>query len=113
MSPRLRPVGVWCLLACVLIAAASGDDFNLLRLVLTPSLIGSASLPLDDPNTDFIRSTDSRHRAQSREYADEGTAPAGSWPGAVHAPLRPSPLAAAAAGNSYFPRAEMNLPLLC
>jgi hypothetical protein len=40
--------------ACLLTIAASGDDFNLVRLLLPPpfSLI-SSTLPLDDPNTDF------------------------------------------------------------
>jgi hypothetical protein len=40
--------------ACLLTFGASGDDINLLRLVL-PSLASPTSdpLPLDDPNTDF------------------------------------------------------------
>src|SRR5262245_17967452 len=82
MSPNPRPVCMLCLLACALTVVASGDDFNFLRLALSPPLLGSARLPLDDPNTDFVRSTDPHHLAQSREHAHEGTALGSSWPGA-------------------------------
>jgi hypothetical protein len=41
--------------ACLLTFGASGDDINLLRLVLPADacLATSHPLPLDDPNTDF------------------------------------------------------------
>jgi hypothetical protein len=44
---------VW--VACLLTFGASGDDFNMVRLLLPaqPSLATSIPLPLDDPNTDF------------------------------------------------------------
>src|SRR5690349_22406900 len=42
------------LLACLLVLAASGDDFNLLRVALPSAFPSSeAELPEDDPNSDF------------------------------------------------------------
>jgi hypothetical protein len=48
------PTSVLVLLSCLLTAAASGDDISLVRLILPSTLLGSESLPLDDPNTDFL-----------------------------------------------------------
>jgi hypothetical protein len=40
--------------ACSLVLLASGDDFNLARVVLPlPAPAPGSLLPLDDPNTDF------------------------------------------------------------
>jgi len=43
--------------ACLLVVAASGDDFNFARLSLIPSDTAEDVLPLDDPNTDFTESS--------------------------------------------------------
>jgi hypothetical protein len=102
-----------CLLASVLTVAASGDDFNVLRLALSPSPLGSAPLPLDDPNTDFVRSTDPQHLAQFREHACEGTALVSAWPGASPFTSFTLLLAVTAAGTPDIPHVELNLPLLC
>jgi hypothetical protein len=50
------------LFLCLLTLIASADDFNLLRVVF-PSICTSSpagSLPLDDPNTDFVTGTSTR-----------------------------------------------------
>src|SRR5262249_30385131 len=45
---------------CWLTMLAGGDDFNLARVVLPLSApVSESPLPLDDPNTDFIRSSES------------------------------------------------------
>jgi hypothetical protein len=46
------------LFACLLTIIASGDDFNLMRVAFPATLAGAPTggLPLDDPNTDFVRS---------------------------------------------------------
>ena len=113
ISPSRRPVCVPCLLACALSVAASGDDFNLPRLVLSPPLRSSVPLPLDDPNTDFVRSTDPHHLALSREHAHEGTALVSSWSGARPFTGCTLLLAVTAAGTPDVPHVELNPPLLC
>jgi hypothetical protein len=47
------------LLSCLLTLAASGDDFCFARVVLSAPRAASSTLPLDDPNTDFVKQTDS------------------------------------------------------
>jgi len=42
------------LLSCPLALAASGDDFCLWRLICPALLAQAGSLPLGDPNTDFL-----------------------------------------------------------
>ncbi len=55
---------------CALVLLASGDDFNLARVVLPlPTTAAEASLPLDDPNTDFTA------RARAEEQAPAGRQP--------------------------------------
>ena len=58
------------LFACWLIVMASGDDFNVCRIVipLLPSSSPNDSLPLDDPNTDFTRVDDSQSSQDVRPY---------------------------------------------
>ena len=46
------------LLACLLVAAASVDDFCLPRLLFPFMLPATEVLPLDDPNTDFVEARD-------------------------------------------------------
>jgi hypothetical protein len=58
MSPRFRQLRALPLLCCLLTAGASGDDFCLPRLIFGVVRAGSAALPLDDPNTDFVETSD-------------------------------------------------------
>ena len=49
------------LLACWQVLLASGDDFNLARFVFSPAESSTEDLlPLDDPNCDFMRSSETR-----------------------------------------------------
>ncbi len=57
MSRRIRLGRSLCLLCCLLTAAASGDDFCLVRLIVGQPR-AAAVLPLDDPNTDFLQAGD-------------------------------------------------------
>jgi hypothetical protein len=41
-------------MSCLLVVAASGDDFCLPRLLFPFTLPAAEVLPLDDPNTDFV-----------------------------------------------------------
>jgi hypothetical protein len=41
-------------MSCLLVLAASGDDFCLPRLLLPLTPPAPGMLPLDDPNTDFV-----------------------------------------------------------
>jgi hypothetical protein len=45
------------LVACALTLAASGDDFNVVRVAF-PAALPASEFPDDDPNTDFVRVTD-------------------------------------------------------
>jgi hypothetical protein len=57
--------------ACWLILLASGDDFNLARVLLLPTTLDSEGrLPLDDPNTDFTKS--SKSRVPTTTHRDRG-----------------------------------------
>jgi hypothetical protein len=98
-------------LVCLLTVAASGDDMNFARLVLAPAQPFSSALPLDDPNTDFVRPAESQstHRA-----------PEGNRLGATLADLRLSArpswrqsLPPAPATGRPMPHAGLNSPLLC
>jgi hypothetical protein len=96
-------------LACWLVLLASGDDFNLARVLLPlPAPDAEAPLPLDDPNTDFADSSPSpAPTATCRDRwgrpSAAGQRPAGATP--------PSPLAAPARGHP--PRRGLNTPLRC
>jgi hypothetical protein len=66
MSSRLSRF----LLACLLTIIASGDDVNLMRVVFPAAFTSPiGSLPLDDPNMDFVA------RAPSRPHTQRGDAP--------------------------------------
>ena len=57
MSSRHSRFCVLVLLACWQVLLASGDDFNLARVLLPlPAPDAEAPLPLDDPNTDLAAS---------------------------------------------------------
>jgi hypothetical protein len=47
------------LLSCMLTAAASGDDFCVLRVIFPATWAASGRLPLDDPNSDFLEAEQS------------------------------------------------------
>jgi hypothetical protein len=56
----IRP-WIFSAFACWLTLLASADDFNLARLALPSCTVGSEGLlPLDDPNSDFTESSESR-----------------------------------------------------
>src|SRR5438105_2568790 len=58
MAVQSRPVRILVTLACFLTVAASGDDFNFLRVALPAAFAGApvGSLPLDDETADFVTS---------------------------------------------------------
>jgi hypothetical protein len=95
--------------ACWLVILASGDDFNFARVALLSSAPASEDvLPLDDPNTDFTESAESR--GPTTTYRDTcgctssvGQSSAGA---ALTAPF-------AAPANSRPPRHCSNPPLRC
>jgi hypothetical protein len=109
-STNLRTLA---LLSCLLTVGASGDDFCLGRLVFTPALPAQGSLPLDDPNTDFVEAADSVPGAQDRKPSRRGDGPAASWPTSSRSPRASrAPLLAHAVGPC-FPLVGLNIPLLC
>ena len=59
MISRATTGRLTALLGCLLVAAASGDDFCLPRLLFPFTPTGAEVLPLDDPNTDFVEAHDS------------------------------------------------------
>jgi hypothetical protein len=102
--------------ACLLVLAASGDDFNLLRVALPSAFTSSeAELPLDDPNTDFAVQAHSRDtqccQAHSRDGLDWVSPRLGALY-APHAPLSPIP-GGQRAGSRSLPLSVLNTPLLC
>jgi hypothetical protein len=48
----------------LLVLVASGDDFNLMRMAFPSTFTAAPSggLPLDDPNTDFVQSEETRQQ---------------------------------------------------
>jgi hypothetical protein len=58
-----------CLLCSLLTVGASGDDFCFLRLVFGPAAMRSHTLPLDDPNTDFLEVADGAPAGVSCRHA--------------------------------------------
>jgi hypothetical protein len=91
-------------LACLLALLAGGDDFNLARVVLPlPGPLSEATLPLDDPNTDFTKAT-----RPSGRVADDPLPPARPPAPALVSPGPSAPLALGPAG----PR-PANTPLRC
>jgi hypothetical protein len=101
------------LLACLLAFAASGDDFCFARLVFLPES-AQESLPLDDPNTDFVASSESpsvRRQARDARVRWSETRPSGwRWPAtAGWCPFQCAPTARH--GHPSF--SALNSPLLC
>jgi hypothetical protein len=98
---------------CALTLAASGDDFNLPRVILAPSLPVGGSLPLDDPNTDYICSTNSRDPNHSAGHPGTGPALLLSCPAVGYGPGCTLLAEAGPAATPPTPGAAWNLPLLC
>jgi hypothetical protein len=101
-------------MACWLIVAASGDDFNFARLVL-PSLFGEGtSLPLDDPNTDFdgtVNEARSSFPQRGQERPDTvGVLPSTLCHGGENLSQVPKVLVVSGGAG---PRLQLNPPLLC
>ena len=104
MTTRARAEFVRALFSCLLVVAASGDDFCLPRLLFPFTLPAAERLPLDDPNTDFVEAPGpaaSGRVAGPRPGGPEGDCPAAtaSTPaaGCLHAacpfaPARRAPL---------------------
>jgi hypothetical protein len=95
--------------ACWLALLAGGDDFNLARAVLPlPAPAPDSPLPLDDPNTDFTRSSEPRSPTAANLGGAGPAPPAGLRPARLAlSPPAPSP----ARGRPL--RAGSNAPLRC
>jgi hypothetical protein len=106
---RLLPV-----LACWLTALASGDDVNLLRLLLPSFFSAGVVVPLDDPNADFYACCDSAScSAETRTQADDS--PLSAFPAAPLGALAdsPCPLPLQLPGAVRSSRNSIGSPLLC
>ncbi len=106
---------VFSLLACLLIGMASADDFCLPRLLFFGAPSAATELPLDDPNTDFVKAGE-RWAAwrQGHNFWDrpdiEGAAPKA----AGHAPAADRPTACRLTSQRLpFPQRLIPLPLRC
>src|SRR5262245_57980470 len=106
---RLPKLRILPLLACLLIAAASGDDLCLVHLVFPATDHGSDELPPEDPNADFVAVSDSLLRH-----------PEGDGPLALLVNTASSPLASSGAllGRAptirpCFPSTAWSIPLRC
>jgi hypothetical protein len=89
---------------CFLALLAGGDDFNLARVLLPlPGPASQATLPLDDPNTDFTEAA----RPAAQAAADCGPPPRPPLP----ALAGPEPFAPPALGLAS--RRPANTPLRC
>ena len=106
-----RPPRSWVLsaLACWLTLLASADDFNLARLALGPSTPDSEGLlPLDDPNSDFTESSESREPTTTSRSRLGCTSSVGRCGADVD--LTSS---FAALAYEHPPRLHLNTPLHC
>jgi hypothetical protein len=100
----------------LLVLAASGDDFNLLRVALPCAFTSSeAELPLDDPNIDFTVVAHSSGTPCSPARSRDGLDWVSPRLGVLSAPLAPlSPVPGGRlAGNRSLPLSVLNTPLLC
>ena len=113
--PKCSNVGrMLPLLACWLTAAASGDDFNLVRLVFPSFFSASGSTPLDDPNTDLYESWGESSRFSETAGQETIGPPAMLMAAAGAADLDFSrPLHARLPCSLAFGRLPLNPPLLC
>jgi hypothetical protein len=104
--------------SCLLVLAASGDDFNLLRVVAPSAFVQTSpgTLPEDDANSDFTRPDRSEAQGQTDFHPDGWSAsPSESWTARCVAG-RDTPSGRAAAAPAWDGRpASMNPrpPLRC
>jgi hypothetical protein len=106
-----RTIRSWTVsvLACWLVLMASGDDFNLGRIALFPTdMDAEGLLPLDDPNTDFIPSSEPRDPSATSQKRCSCASSVGKR---LTQAVLTSQFAAPAIGHS--PRSCINAPLLC
>jgi hypothetical protein len=100
------------LIACLLTAIASGDDFCLARLALPLTSPGEHVLPLDDPNTDFAETTDSVSAHGVDSLWQHG--PAGHYPATTSSMLvNGCPPRWAAVALQHLHITDLNTPLRC
>jgi hypothetical protein len=95
------------------VAAASGDDFCLPRLLLPFTPPAAEVLPLDDPNTDFVEAPGpaaSQRVEEPRLGGPDGFCPVVSSSTLAAGYL---PVAVAFAHSHRAPRSELNPPLRC
>jgi hypothetical protein len=117
MPPRVGLFRALPLLCCLLTASASGDDFCLPRLIFGAAQPGSARLPLDDPNSDFLEPSAGPADGSSwRSAFDDALAPLFC----VATPLEPlasdypsSQARHLAVASCYPPIPQPTIPLRC
>jgi hypothetical protein len=105
MQPRPPSPLVLKAFACLLALLAGGDDFNLARAAL-PALFPPApsdALPLDDPNTDAVKSAASE---VPPDAGQDGSGCRRPFPQAVASPL-------ASTRDGPPPHLPLNPPLRC
>jgi hypothetical protein len=107
-----RPPWLANLLVCCLTILASGDDFSLYRIGL-PSCFpepSSGTLPLDDPNTDFLQPA----KANGLKKSD-GSGPGGpARPATIMGALNPlPPFRTCYLAGTYIPSPVPAKPLRC
>jgi hypothetical protein len=105
---------VLSLFSCLLILAASGDDFFLMRAAFPFALATSGPFPLDDPNTDFLQVTDTAavasRRITHREARRDGLQATGFPSGSADHPVV---TVTARSGNRPLFLADFQTPLRC
>jgi hypothetical protein len=113
MTARASAERALALLGCLLVAAASGDDFCLPRLLFPSTLPAAEVLPLDDPNTDFVEARDpaaSQRVKEPRPGGPEDFCPATSSSVPAAGCLS---VASAFTHVRRAPLPELNSPLRC
>jgi hypothetical protein len=109
VSSRHSRFCVLVLLACWQVLLASGDDFNLARFLFSPTESESEDLlPLDDPNCDFTRPSETRAPDNSG-CGGEGT-PAAFSSCSAAVSRTPAP---ASPATGQLSRTHSNTPLRC
>jgi hypothetical protein len=103
------------LLSCLLTLAASGDDFCLLRLIFPATLAQAEPLPLDDPNADFLASTDSWAADAARADIGRGKSLPGFCPWIAYSiqTTRFQRFAVVLAGRLHISHTEPDTPRRC
>ena len=113
MTPCASAEFVRALFGCLLVVAASGDDFCLPRLLFPSTLPAAETLPLDDPNTDFVQAEGPAALCRAEGYrpaGPEGLCPAADSSSPAAGRL-PAVCASAAARRAPLP--EPSPPLRC